>query len=249
MNYKRGMLKFHADNIPLKFSSYVKHPHFHVPAVFGHVGRAQPPVSGGWGMLGNDTHGDCTVAGIAHGQMVWDWATNKAIPTFTSAGIIQQYFALTGGPDSGLNPIDVATYFQQTGLMDAHGVAHKIDAATAITNTNDLVSAAYLFGFSGLGLQLPDSAEQQFSDGDVWDDVTSEPDPNEGHFVPVVGRNSKGNIVVVTWGGLQAMTPAYLDRYFAGGVGYISEDYFTDTGKSPEGFDFAQLSKDLQGMV
>jgi hypothetical protein len=243
---KRGMKRWSTNQIALKFSHYVNLPALPpVPKSFGHVKNDALPTPGGWGMLGNDKYGDCTVAGIAHGQDVLDLATKKQIPRFTDQNIIDQYLALSGGVDSGLDPVAVADYWRSPGLADADGSRHMITAYTAIDNPNTAITAAYLFGFSGLGLSMPDNAEVQFDAGHTWDDITGDADPNEGHFVPLVGRNSKGDLMVVTWGRLQACSPAWIEKYFAGAIGYISQDYFLSTGLSPEGFNIAQLNADL----
>lgn len=241
----RGMKNWSTAQIALKFSVYAKAlptP----PLYFGHVGTAQPPIGGGWGMLGNDSVGDCVVAGAAHILMTWNWATKRNIPHFATQEIVQQYFTLTGGPDSGLDPVAFAAWWQKVGLSDSAGVAHKVRSYTALSDPSQAVDAAYCFGAAGIGLYIPDSAESQFEQGQVWDDLASK--PAGGHFVPLVGRNSHGNLVVVTWGRLQAMTPAYFAKYWMGGVAYTSQDYMTARGLSPEGFDFAQLDDDMSAL-
>lgn len=244
---QRGMLKWSTDDIPLLYARYRTAQLPPVPHHFGHVGQAEPPTVGGWQMLGNDRFGNCVVAGAAHGQMVWDWATKRTIPQFSDAGIAEQYFELTGGEDTGLDPVQFAQWWQSVGLADASGVRHNIRSLAAITDTDQAIEAAYIFGFSGLGLYLPASAEQQFSEGAIWDDLSGK--PSGGHYVPLVGRNSNGNLVVVTWGRLHAMTPAYLNRYFMGGVAYTSRDYMTAMGISPEGYNFAQLDADMAALA
>jgi hypothetical protein len=247
MNLKRGMLPLDLSKIPLKFSSYIKRDK--VPAVppqFGHVHVSNP--MGGWGMLGNDRYGDCTIAGIAHGQMVWDWASASAIPPFTDNQIVSQYMTLTGGADNGLDPVSVAQWWQQSGLTDSHGKVHKVRSFTAVEQVSQAIEAAYLFGFSGLAIQMPHSAEQQFINGEPWSDTSGDPQPNEGHFVPLVGRNSAGNLMVVTWGRLHAATPEWMDKYFVGSVAYTSQEYMMASGLSPEGFNFDQLDADMASL-
>jgi hypothetical protein len=238
------MKEWSTDQIKLKFAAYLDESVLPpVPSHFGHVGQAQPPVEGGWGMLGNDQCGDCTIAGIAHAVQTWRWATRKPVPAFDTQGIVNQYMALAGGQDEGLDPVEVANWMRKTGVQDAAGQHHTIGSYAAINNLHYSIVAAYLFGVCGLGLFLPKTAERQFMAGQVWDD-TSNP-PHGGHYVPLVGVNSKGNPVVVTWGKLQAMTPAFFRKYFIGAIAYISDDYMLETGKSPEGFDLTALQADL----
>lgn len=246
-NLKRGMSSFRIEDIPLKFSSYIKRAKLpKVPTPFGHVLKNNP--AGGWGMLGNDQYGDCTIAGIAHGDMVWNWAAHSGIPPYTTNQIVTQYMTLTGGVDSGLDPVAVAQWWQNHGLVDASGKVHKIRSFTAVETVNEAIEAAYLFGFAGLALMLPDNAEDQFSAGHPWDDTSGAPSPNEGHFVPLVGRNSAGDLMVVTWGTLQAVTDDWLQKYMVGGVAYTSQEYMLVSGLSPEGFDFSQLDSDMASL-
>jgi hypothetical protein len=247
MALKRGMSSFRIEDIPLKFSSYLNRAKLpKVPARFGHVLVNNP--RGGWGMLGNDTHGDCTIAGIAHGQMVWNWATSSGIPPFTDNQIISQYMTLTGGADNGLDPVVVAQWWQNTGLTDNLGTVHRIRSFTALDNVEQCIEAAFLFGFSGLAVWMPSTAEEQFAAGEPWSDTSGDPLQNEGHFIPLVGRNSAGDLMVVTWGRLQGVTEAWLQKYLGGGVAYTSQEYMMASGLSPEGFDFAQLDSDLASL-
>jgi hypothetical protein len=247
MQLKRGMSSFKIDQMPLKFSSYINRAELPpVPDVFGHVHVSNP--AGGWGMLGNDQYGDCTVAGIAHGQMIWNWTSTNKIPPFTTGEIVSQYMQLTGGVDSGLDPVEVAAWWKKSGLTDAHGQVHKIRSYTAIETPTELAEAAYLFGFAGLALWLPANAEEQFENHQPWADTSGPPEQNEGHYVPLVGRNSAGNFMVVTWGSLHAATPAWVAKYMAGGVAYSSKEYMLGTGLSPEGFNFDQLDADMAAL-
>lgn len=243
---KRGISTFNISRVPYSFKSYVREDHLPpVPKHFGHVMVDAP--HGGWGMLGNDQYGDCTMAGIAHGQMVWNWAAGgeKTIPSFDANGIISQYQSLTGGADNGLDPVDVADWWMMTGLVDSKDNNYKIRNYTAVNTVDDAAQAAYLFGFSGLAIYMPDNSEDEFSAGRPWADTSGDPEPNRGHFVPLVGRNSAGHYMIVTWGRLHACTPKWLNKYFAGGLAYTSKSYMKRTGLSPEGYDFAALDADL----
>lgn len=243
-NYKTGMSSFDIGKIHLKFRSYLNRAALPaVPKPFGHVLANTPP--GGWHMYGNDRYGDCTVAGIAHGLLVWNWVTKKHIPLFSESSIINQYLGLTGGADTGLDPVAVASWWKSTGLVDSSGSIHKCRSYTAVTTPELAVEAAFLFGFSGCAVWLPSSAMDQFDNNQVWDDTSDDPNPNEGHYIPLVGQNSAGNYMFVTWGRIQAATPDWVDKYFVGGVAYTSEDYMLKSGLSPDGFNFTQLDDDM----
>lgn len=241
----RGMTEWKPDAVKLQMRSYLLSAALpQVPPTFGHVHHAAPP--DGWGMLGNDKAGCCVLSGAAHETMTWAWATGKPIPVFSPVNVLKQYRALTGGRDGGLDPIATAKWRVSQGLVDAMGDIHQVKAFGSVGSLSDVELAVYLFGVCGLGLELPDNAEQQFIDGRPWDDVTGE--PKDGHYVPCVGKNTAGNLMVVTWGKLQAMTPAYFAKYVVGAICYFSGEYLLATGKSPEMFDEAQLDADLAAM-
>jgi len=243
----RGMTEWEPEAIKLKFGNYLVRSQLpQVPKTFGHVRRAAPP--GGWGMLGNDINGDCVLAGAAHEVMTWAWATEQAIPSFTPANVLKQYFELTGGKDAGLNPIATAKWRVSTGLTDANDGVHTVKAFGSIDSLSDLELAVYLYGVAGIGLALPDNAEQQFVNNSPWNDLSSDPNPKNGHYVPCVGKNSQGNLMVVTWGRLHALTPDYFDKYAVGAIVFFSREYLLETGKSPEAFDEAQLDADLAAL-
>jgi hypothetical protein len=241
----RGMLPWRPEAVKLRLRSYLMMPAFPaLPVTFGHVHQAAPV--GGWGMLGNDKYGCCVMSGAAHETMTWAWASGHPIPRFDGKGVVKQYLELTGGADGGLDPISTAKWRVRDGLVDAMGDIHQVKAFGSVGNLVDVELSVYMFGSCGIGLALPGNAEQQFIDGRPWDDVAGE--PRDGHYVPCVGKNTAGNLVVVTWGKLQAMTPAYFNKYAVGAICYFSLEYLLATGKSPELFDEAQLDADLAAM-
>jgi hypothetical protein len=66
-------------------------------------------------MDGNDTLGDCTIAGVAHAVTTYHALIKKdSIPS--AKGVEKLYFHLTGGPDTGLNELDVLTTGVRTAL-------------------------------------------------------------------------------------------------------------------------------------
>jgi hypothetical protein len=140
-----------------------------------------------------------------------------------------------------------ASYRRKTGVLDSHGKRHKVKAylALSVGDVDQLMLAMYLFGAIGIGLKFPDSAMTQFQAGKPWD-VVPGPAPKEGHYVPGVGRDAKGNIIVVTWGKLQLMTPRFFKKYNDEVVAYISEEMLVPpTEVSLEGLNLAQLTADL----
>ena len=88
---------------------------------------AAVPVVPGWGMDGNDTYGDCTIAAWAHADLLWTANANPPAWQPDVATIESTYFALTGGADTGLDMLTVLKFAQSTGMG-----GHKIGAFAQI---------------------------------------------------------------------------------------------------------------------
>lgn len=250
-HFKLG-LKFSPEPPLLRFGDYLKEAQLPaVPATFGHanlIGRKA------WGMLGNDETGDCTIAGPMHAIMLWK-AIAKSLVMFSVADALDDYSAacgyISGEPDTdqGGDMVSVASYWRQTGMRDTANTRHKITAylQADASNLGHIDLAAYLFDAVGLGVELPRSAEQQFMDGQPWSVVDNDP-LEGGHYIPYVQKIA-GNIrQVVTWGGLQDVTEAWLRKYLREVVVYLSPEYLVD-GKSPLGFDASALLDDLEDIT
>jgi hypothetical protein len=196
--------------------------------VFGRTGYFPED---GWSMLKNDEIGDCVIAGGMHETMLLNALGGRGSPKFTDANAIADYSAITGyvpgndDTDNGTDMVDAAHYRQRTGLIDADGKRHKIDgfASLRVGNIEEITLATYLFGAVGLGADLPTNAEDQFDAEEPWS-LTLHPGHDSGHYFPCVGRNHEGNLLVVTWGRLHAVEPAWLAERMDEGVAYISRE-------------------------
>lgn len=221
-----------------------------VPASFGFV---LPTVD--WGVLGNYDCGNCVVAGSAHETMLWSRSSGKGLTKFDDAGIIRQYRIASGWngiindpTDVGLDMQEFASHRRKFGIIDSGGNIHKIKAYAAISGINELIQAAYIFGAVGVGLMMPENTFDLFDKYQPWD-VVSGSRLVGGHYVPLVGRNSKGHLLFITWGRLQAATPEFVSRYMDEAIAYISTDFITSSGFSPRLINQAKLEADLAALA
>src|SRR5215467_11854274 len=93
------------------------------PRVFGHG------LDLVFGMLANNSVGDCVIAGGMHEEMAWG-SEVRQVPPFTAQVAVDEYSEITGyvpgnpltdlGTDMGV----AAKYRRVTGLKDANGVRH-----------------------------------------------------------------------------------------------------------------------------
>lgn len=216
------------------------------PGAFGHQGLVP---DGSFGMLGNDSVGDCVFAGAAHEHMVWTAEGGSSRASFTTRDVLSDYSAVTGyngteASDSGTDMQVAAAYRQKTGIIDAAGVRHKIDAFTSLrpTSIDQLALATWLFGAVGVGVQCPTSMQAQFEEGLPWS-LEPQDQIEGGHYVPCVGRNANGNFLFVTWGKIQQATPGWIETWMDEGLAYLSLESLNAKGLSPESFDLAALQK------
>lgn len=67
-------------------------------------------------MMDNDSIGDCTIVGMAHGDTVWSALVgNKSI--YPTELVRKIYFHLTGGDDTGLAMLTVLDYFRKNKVL------------------------------------------------------------------------------------------------------------------------------------
>lgn len=248
--YRLGKRPARKGAISFKLTDYLDMSAFPKPPVrIGHESIGQP-----WGMFANDKYSDCVFAGAAHEHMVWKHEAGGRV-SFNDAGVLADYSAVTGfkphDPDSdqGTDMGEAAAYRRKTGIIDSVGVRHRIDSYLGLREgePDHLAIAAYLFGAVGIGLQLPNSAMDQLDAKKPWEPVAKTGGMAGGHYVPCIGRNSKGDFLVVTWGAIQAMSPAFYARFNDESVAYLNLDILKD-GKSPEGFDEAALRRNLNAL-
>lgn len=246
-----GKLPATEDPRDLKLGAYLRPAKLPaVPAVFGHQALIPP---GQWGMLGNDQFGDCAWAGPAHETMLLTKLGGRPA-SFTAADVLADYSAGTGfdpndpSTDRGSNVRDVAKYRVQVGLRDDAGHRHKIAAYVSIDpgNIGHVRAGAYLFEAVGIGIQVPSSAQEQFAAGQPWD-VVRGASIEGGHYVPYLGEDHDF-MYVVTWGKVQPTTRAFFTTYCDEAFAYLSTEDLKG-GKSPEGFNAAQLRADLAAVA
>ncbi len=245
--FKLGLREPTYDSRDRLFAAY-KTPLLSVPADFGHYGAI---VHGGWGVLANDQYGDCFPAGQGHATMMYTAEGGHGVKVDDQA-TLADYFAMNGvqpdapgsASDQGTDPRVGLNYHRQVGMLDANGNRHKLGGYVSLEvgNLTELAEATYLFGVAGIGLDLPQSAQDMFPTG-YWRAVPGSPIEG-GHWVVCVGRYH-GYWEIISWGKRIHVTPQFLVKYMTFGAGMLSPEVIGGNGKSPEGFRYQQLAADL----
>jgi hypothetical protein len=229
-----------------------------VPTVFGHGNDFAD-----WLMLGNGPDptvapgfegcGDCAWAGPAHETMELCQNAKRPAPRFDGKTVVDQYSEYsgydpeTGANDTGSNVREVLQWRATKGLKDADGTVHKIGPYVALEpkNLEHLLEAAYLFECVGIGIEVPESAQQQFAEGKPWS-VVPGAQIEGGHYIPVVGRPNSMDVAFITWAQRTLMTDQFYATFNDEAWAYISPEQFKAvTGRDYEGYDEAQLEEYL----
>lgn len=213
-----------------------------------------------WGMLGNDTAGDCTFASEGHtiDQVVY-YAQNDTPAPITTAEAIAGYSAVsgynprTGANDNGCTLQEVLAWTAKNGLG---GYKPAAFAQIDITDQAVLKQAVASFGSCYAALQVPAAFMSQFDAGEPWDVPTTRAGGKieGGHAVPVVGftADSTGALqywVVVTWAAVQLVTPAAFDKYFDEAWVQVFDQWVESSGVTPSGLDGADANAQYQALT
>lgn len=190
-------------------------------------------------MDGNDQYGDCTMAGVAHLIAAWDAEVAQSDPVPTSTQVVETYFTLTGGADSGLNEANVLATWHRTGLFGAQ------IAGYAPVRPADIVALHQTIAFYGgayLGIVCPESAQEQFEAHEPWTYEPSSP-VEGGHCIVALGYTSSA-VLCATWGGIAEVTYPFLAHYLEEAWAIIPHQFVEAKGGAL-GIDLASLQADL----
>ncbi|HTU34070.1 MAG TPA: hypothetical protein VMF66_09740 [Candidatus Acidoferrum sp.] len=187
-------------------------------------------------MDGNDTLGDCTIAGLAHATTAYDGLLGKR-EVMPADSVEALYKKLTGGPDTGLNELDVLKYWSNHKIYGSDILAFvSIDPK----NHTHIQQAIQLFGGVYLGFQVQQNAIPDFDARKPW---TPGKLTTDGHCVYAVAYDQNG-VTVLTWGNTQQGTWDWWDECVDEAFGIVPQQA-QKPGFAP-GFNVTQLIADLK---
>jgi hypothetical protein len=224
-----------------------------------------------WGMLGNDTLGNCVEAEQLHlieaattyadgSELV---ATNEeAIKLYTAEG---GYMPGDPNTDNGTDMLAALEYWQNTGI-EIGTTRHKIDAWVSVnmSDPEEMHQAIYLFGGVFYGVDLPISAQTPAEDGDgnpVWEFAGNTKGDNAigswgGHAVPLLayyaGRHTgfgvRHRYRAISWNEVFDVTPEFMTVYGSECYAPVSADWIGRSGAAPNGLSLDQLLADMKAL-
>jgi hypothetical protein len=250
-NIRLGKLPAKQDSRNLRLATYLKAAPV-IPPTQNWYLKPESTINFSWGMMENDSLGDCAIAGPAHVEMVWSY--NVGLPfTPTDAQVIAGYSQVSGyspgnpQTDQGCILLDVLKNWNTTGLF-----GHKINAYTQVNpqNLEHVKTAIYLFGAVDIGLMLPISAQPQI--GQVWSvadlDLAGPASPGSwgGHCV-IIGKydDVAQEFSCITWGQEQRISYKFFQTYCDEVYAPLSSDWVSTTNIAPNNLDMPSLLADL----
>ncbi|HTZ53955.1 MAG TPA: hypothetical protein VMB20_02745 [Candidatus Acidoferrum sp.] len=262
MTFKLGRLpRTHNPNIP------------HLSALLGGTTPPPPPPSvdytqnmpqapNGYGMMLNDTLGDCTCAAFYHARQIWTFHSSGTTQTAPDSDVELLYEKACGykpsqgGEGPGGNEQHVLTYLHKSGAPIGPS-GPPVDKVLGFVEVDpriidDVKRTIYNAGVAYIGFNvpaniMPDNAPPPA----VW---TVDPSNNKnigGHAVVLPGYDADGAIVI-SWGQLYKMTwqffSTYVDEvYNISDAAWSTSAFFQKNGlRLPAGLTPEELQNQMQ---
>ncbi len=222
------------------------------------------PAGYDFGVMLNDTLGDCTCAAYYHARQIWTADAAGAAQTEPDSDVLSLYELAAGydptatpDPVTGRNPTDqgaqeqtILQYLYNSGAPvgpDGEGV-DKIAAYIEVDpgNLDDLRRTIYDCGVAYIGFVVPRSWLAA-SAPPVWDVVPGDAKSQEGHAVVLTSYDANG-FGLISWGARYTMTNAFLATFVDEAYAIADDAWFNNTGKTPLGLTQAQLQACMQGL-
>jgi hypothetical protein len=204
-----------------------------------------------FGMMGNDTLGDCVAAACSHGRQVITFNGLHDERTTPDAEVLDLYSAACGyvpgepNTDQGCDAGTVVNYWKSPGIPIAGG-ANTILGWVEIdpSNEDDLNAAIYECG--GMLTTMAILSNVYVSPlPEVWTYDANNCSVEGEHGVWVTGYTASGQRPFITWGQRCVLDPDYWTNAVVDGGGQcyavIDEGWIGYSGRSPAGLSLAQL--------
>jgi hypothetical protein len=234
----------------LKLSDYIKADLANPPAA---VSRPHPGFQ--WGMLANDSIGDCVIAMMLHSIEDFHLDAGTPVPAFTDQDAISLYSAITGynpndpNSDRGTNETTAMHYWEHHGLRTSDHVDHQIVATVAVdpSNLNECRIAIDEFVDLQIGIALPLTAQGQTEWTVVGNGKTGHSAPGSwgGHGIPYREYDAD-TFKCVTWGAELLLTVPFHQAYAQEAHVVVTKEMLSKTGVGPSGVAWDALIADIK---
>ena len=202
-----------------------------------------------WGMAGNDTYGDCGVAGDYHKAMADASTAGETAPpqpddgTDVEAQIVAEYLAYDDGQDEGVDLgqwLLYRTTHTLAGLPKIGGFAQVNDFGA------EYQSAFHLFGGLYTGILVNQEMMNEFNDDKPW--TSTDTDWVGGHCVPHLARDTAQG-KCITWGAVQAFSWENWRATREEAYVILTEEIAESPGGVFHGIQVGQLAADIKKLA
>jgi hypothetical protein len=202
------------------------------------------PAVADWGILGNQTYGDCGVAGLEHGFEAAAASTGEQEAFPGEQQCIDYYLAYTDGQDSGVVLSQYLAYVRRNGF---YGHTVGAYAPVAVNDVPTLMFATWAYDFTYLGISVTQAMLDAFDAGQPWTTATLAGPVLGGHCVPAVGYDDQ-YLTVITWGQPQQIAwPAW--HGMAEEAWCVLTGELASAGTDGHGLNLAALQADLSRLA
>lgn len=237
----------------LKLVDYI-HPELANPPAA--ISRPHPGFD--WGMLANDTIGDCVIAMMLHSIEDFHLDAGTPPPAFTNQDAISVYSAITGynpsdpSSDKGTDENAAMSYWESPGLKTSDGITHTIAATVAVnpSNLNECRIAIDEFVDLQVGIALPVTAQGQKEwtvVGNPSTDPDSEPGSWGGHGIPYREYDAE-TFMCVTWGVEMLLSVPFHRDYAQEAHVIVTQEMLNKQGIGPSGVNWDELIADVKAL-
>jgi len=187
--------------------------------------KDMPQAQSGFGMMLNNSLGDCTCAAFYHARQVWTFHSTGTTQTAPNSDVELLYEKACGynpaqpGEGPGGNEQHVLTYVHKTGAPIGQGGA-SVDKILAFVEVDprildDVKRTIYNSGIAYIGFNVPANIVPPASGHEplkTWVVAPGKPKFVGGHAVALPGYDAEGPIVI-SWGQLYKMTWEFFQAY------------------------------------
>lgn len=209
-----------------------------------------------WGILLNDSLGDCTCAGDGHIVEILSFYGQGTETVVTDAQALAAYEAVghydpDAGPpgsnptDQGATVQDALGYLRKTGMA---GVKLAAFAEVDPSNLTEIRAACAELGPLSAGVNLPGNALAQFQAGQPWTAVDDDGGIEGGHCIVLAGYDDSW-LYFVTWGQIQKASYSWWAKYGEEIWSVVSADWVSAKGTDPEGVNLASLGAEFAALT
>lgn len=207
------------------------------------------------GMHLNDQWGCCTCSGdanIVQGVTAYGSGTEVVVPdsdvlkAYEKSGFNPKDGAPGSNPtDQGWTCGDALAYLKHTGMAGKKIAAY---GQVSYTDHAKVMTCLYEFGYASLGVNLPQSAMDQFNEGKPWT-VSGNSSILGGHCIIACGYTPTGPMIW-TWGKPVQVSWSWFDTYTSECWPVVSLDWVSAaSAKDPAGVDKAVLASEWETAV